>query len=371
MAQRVLLDASSRADEESAMPDLASTHNLRARLLARLGVLLLAAALPVSARAATPDFSTPEGAAVQIHEWIVPWPNTRPRDPSVGADGRIWFVGQLDNYLAVFNPDTAEFRRIELPPGTRPHTVVVSPEGEPWVAGNGNGTLLRYSAAGELLETIEVPAPEGERVRDPHTLAFDGRGGLWFTMQQSNAIGHLGADGELLQVAVPTAQARPYGIKVDARGDAWVVLFGVAKLAQVKRADMALREVELPRPLARPRRMAIADDGAIWYVDYAADHLGRFDPKSDQIREWPLEPRPAAPYAMAKDREGRLWFFYSGQQPNLLRGFEPESGEMLDATPVPSGGITVRHAEYHAPTRSIWFGTDANTLGRAVVPEWP
>jgi hypothetical protein len=28
----------------------------------------------------------------------------------------------------------------------------------------------------------------------------------------------------------------------------------------------------------------------------------------------------------------------------------------------------IRHMQYHAPTRSMWFGTDANKIGRLVVP---
>lgn len=308
-------------------------------------------------------------AAAEIREWTVPWENTRPRDPSVGKDGRVWFVGQLGNYLAVLDPDSGQFQRFDLPAGTRPHTVVVGPEGEPWVAGNGNGTLLRYSAQGELLETIEVPGTGNGRPRDPHTFAFDGRGGLWLTMQNGNEIAHLDGERRLRRVEVPTAQARPYGIVADAQGDAWAVLFGVAKLAHVSRSDLSLREVELPRPLARPRRLALGADGAVWYVDFAADHLGRHDPTSGETREWPLAPRPAAPYAMNADAQGRLWFFLAGQQPNLLQGFDPRSGELLPATPVPSGGVTVRHSEYLVSENAIWFGTDANTIGRAQLPD--
>jgi virginiamycin B lyase len=35
---------------------------------------------------------------------------------------------------------------------------------------------------------------------------------------------------------------------------------------------------------------------------------------------------------------------------------------------VPSGGSTVRHMIFDAKRRDIWFGTDANTIGRADVP---
>src|SRR5688572_19676214 len=87
----------------------------------------------------------PLAMAVEITEWTVPWADTRPRDPSVAPDGKVWFVGQTDNYLAVFDPSTERFARFDLPADTKPHTVVVDREGRPWVAGNGNGTILRYA----------------------------------------------------------------------------------------------------------------------------------------------------------------------------------------------------------------------------------
>lgn len=306
--------------------------------------------------------------AQRVEEWRVPWDDTRPRDPSVAPDGRVWFVGQRDNYLAVFDPQTQQFTRHDLPPETRPHTVVVDAKGQPWVAGNGNGTLLRYTAQGELVETITVPPVPPARTSDPHTLAFDGRGGLWFTMQNGNAIGHLDAAGTLRQVAVPTAQSRPYGIVATPEGNAWAVLFGVAKLAHVELADMALREVELPRELARPRRIGLDGEGGVWYVDFAQDHIGRHDPAAGSTREWPLTPRPALPYAMAMNAAGQPWIFLTGPQPNTVARFDADTGRLVEPVPVPSGGGVVRHAEFHAPGNAIWFGSDANTLGRVVLP---
>lgn len=147
---------------------------------------------PGTARLAAPPRQAPAedppAPAVDIREWRVPWADTRPRDPSVAPDGRIWFVGQTGNYLAVFDPGSAAFKRYELPAGTKPPTVVVDAEGSSWIAGNGNGTILRFDPArGEY----DVPETPGGNPRDPHTFAFDGRGGLWFTMQRGNTIGHL------------------------------------------------------------------------------------------------------------------------------------------------------------------------------------
>ena len=40
-----------------------------------------------------------------VREWPVPWEKTRPRDPYVAPDGRVWFVGQQGNYIASFDPE--------------------------------------------------------------------------------------------------------------------------------------------------------------------------------------------------------------------------------------------------------------------------
>ena len=41
---------------------------------------------------------------VEIAEWLVPWENTRPRGPYVDNQNRVWFVGQVGNYLAIPRP---------------------------------------------------------------------------------------------------------------------------------------------------------------------------------------------------------------------------------------------------------------------------
>ncbi len=307
-------------------------------------------------------------AAVEIREWTVPWPDTRPRDPSVAPDGKVWFVGQTGNYLARFDPARESFDRFDLPADTRPHTVVVDAEGQPWVAGNGNGTILRHGPDGALRQTYTVPTAAGIGTRDPHTFAFDGRGGLWFTMQQGNAIGHLDvATGAMRVVAVSTPQARPYGIVATPSGDAWAVLFGVARLARIQRADLGLTEVELPRPLTRPRRLGLDASGAVWYVDFAQGFLGRHDPATGMTQEWPTPSKLSAPYAMTIDARGHPWLFETAPQPNLLWRFEPAKQTFADSTPVPGGAGVVRHMTFDARCACTWFGTDRNTLGRATL----
>lgn len=304
---------------------------------------------------------------VVIDEWEVPWENTRPRDPYVDAEGRVWFVGQRGDYVAYLEPGTGEFRRYELEPGTGPHNLIVDEEGYVWYAGNRNAHIGRLDPSDGSI--TRYPMPE-EGARDPHTLIFDQRGDIWFTVQGGNYVGKLErGNGQVHLVRVEGSGKRPYGIEIDSEGRAWVNLFGTDKLATIDPLTMQLREIGLPRAEARSRRIAITSDDAVWYVDYAHGHLGRRDPATGEIREWAMPGGEGSrPYAMAADDQDRIWFVESGLNPNRLVGFDPATEEFFSFTEIPSGGGTVRHMVFHAPTRELWFGTDTNTIGRARLP---
>ncbi len=306
---------------------------------------------------------------IDIAEWVVPWENSRPRDPYVGPDGRVWFVGQRSHYVAFLEPSTGRFEQFPLDPGTGPHNLIVDAEGFVWYAGNRAAHIGRLDPRDGSI--IKFPMPD-ESARDPHTLVFDSNGDIWFTVQGGNFVGKLtGTSRTVRLIPVPTAQSRPYGIVVDAQDRPWVVEFGSNKIATIDPEAMTLREIELPRRDARPRRLAITSDGGVWYVDYAGGYLGRLDPETGELQEWAIPGGAnARPYAMAVDDRDRLWFVETGPQPNRFIGFDPRTGggEFFSVTEIESGAGTVRHMVFDAASRAIWFGTDANTIGRARIP---
>jgi virginiamycin B lyase len=308
-----------------------------------------------------------DATQVEIAEWPVPWEDTRPRDPYVDGQGRVWFVGQRGDYLASFEPDTAAFRRYDLDAGAGPHNLLVDREGLVWYAGNRAAHIGRLDpATGEI---VQYPMPD-PAARDPHTLVFDPAGDIWFTVQGGNFVGKLTtATGRVDLIRVPTPGARPYGIVADGAGRPWFVAFGTHKVGTVDQKTLELREISLPREAARPRRLDLTADGGVWYVDYAQGYLGRLDPATDGVREWRVPGGEGArPYALAADDRGRLWFVETGPRPNRLVGFDPGTEQFFSRTEIPSGAGSVRHMIFHRPAREIWFGTDENTLGRARLP---
>ncbi|CAN5240024.1 N/A [soil metagenome] len=307
-----------------------------------------------------------QAGGVEVEEWRVPWPDTRPRDPYVGPDGEIWFVGQKGDYVASLDPKRGEFKRHDLDDGAGPHNVIVDDAGILWYAGNRAAHIGRLDPRTGDLRKFPMPRSEA---RDPHTLAFGPNGNIWFTVQVGNFIGRLDPrDGQVELIKVPTERALPYGIIVGRDGRPWFTEFGSNKLGSVDPDTLELKEATLPRQEARPRRLVMSEDGDVWYVDYSGGYLGRFDPDSGEFEEWRVPGgADAKPYGMAIDDRDCVWFVETGSDPNRLVGFDTDGERFIDGTDIDSGGGTVRHMYYHAPTGSVWFGTDTNTIGRADV----
>lgn len=305
--------------------------------------------------------------AVDIREWEVPFENSRPRDPFAESADSVWFVGQRTGYLAHLNPLTGDISKVDLKEGSGPHNLIVGSDGIVWYAGNRTALIGRYDPATKEIEEIPMPDPAA---RDPHTLILDQEEEhIWFTLQGANMIGRLTIETRKVDlIASPAERSRPYGIKQAPDGSIWVVLFGTNKLVQIDPETMALREIKLPREETRPRRIEITSDGRVWYGDYAAGMLGVYDPKTGKIDEWQMpQGEGARPYGMASDSQDRIWLVAVGVQPNVFVGFDSETNEFFSESNIPSGGGVIRHMHYHQPSGAVWFGTDSNFVGRAIV----
>ena len=305
-------------------------------------------------------------SAVPMQEWTVPWEKSRPRDPAVAPDGKVFFVGQVGNYIARLDPTTGDFKRYELDPGTLPHNCVVDARGMVWFSGNANGMIGRLDPATGAITKFPMPDPA---VKDPHTLVFDKKGDIWFTAQNSNYIGHLAVGtGKIRLLKMPTAGAKPYGIALDSRGRPWFNLFGTSTLASVDPQTMEMKTYKLADERTRDRRIAITSDDKIWYADYSRGFLGKLDPVTSKVEEWQLPGGGMSlPYGMTVDDKDRLWVAETGVQPNRLVGFDPKTSSFFSMTNIASGGGVVRYMIFDKKSKLLWFGTDANTIGKAEV----
>jgi virginiamycin B lyase len=280
------------------------------------------------------------GVTVEIHEWSVPTPGSRPHDPLATPDGALWYTGQMADVLGRLDPNTGTFKEYKLPPMSGPHGLVADAAGDIWFTANFAGYIGRLDPKTGAVR--QYPMPDAE-AKDPHSLVFDQKGILWFTVQGGNRVGRLDPrTAEVRLVNVPTPLARPYGIIVDSAGAPFFDEFGSNKIGRIDPSTLAIREFVLPHEDARPRRIAVTNDDIIWYTDYSRGTLGRLNAETGEVEEYASPGGPQSrPYGMAA-LDGVIWYSESNVEPNTLVRFDPKS-KTFQSWPIPSGGGVVRN----------------------------
>ena len=330
-------------------------------------ILLAAAiALPTIASAQASQAGRKTDPTMDMKGWTVPWEKSRPRDPFVDPSGKVWFVGQVGDYVANFDPASGKFKQFTIEAGTHPHNLVVDAKGMVWFTGNTNGRIVKMDPASGKLTNFMMPDPA---VRDPHTMTFDSHGDVWFTAQGAGVVGKLTQSTGNIRLWKLASGSRPYGIVLDSKGRPWFDEFGANKIGTIDPRTLELREITLPNEKSRPRRIAVTSDDIIWYGDYTRGMLGRLDPATGKIEEFALpEGLGSLPYAMASDDRDRIWMAETGVQPNRLVVFDPKSRAFVQNVVVDGEPNTIRHMVFDKKSREIWWGSDVNVLWRVKVP---
>jgi len=156
------------------------------------------------------------------------------------STGRIWFCGQAGHYLAYFVPETGEFKRYDLEPGTGPHNLIVDKSGIVWFSGNLVGYIGRLDPNDGSIKKYPMPDP---MVRDPHTLVFDKNGDIWFSARAANAIGRLTVSSGKVQLSRSRRRMHVLRIKLDSKGHPWGRPVRHEQDRDDRSATMQLREI--------------------------------------------------------------------------------------------------------------------------------
>src|SRR5262249_12076759 len=307
------------------------------------------AAAAVFALALAPLAAAPIADTVQVkfEEWMTPSKPAYPHDPAVAPDGSIWYTAQRASTIGRFDPASQQFKEFALPTkDSGPHGLQPDRDGNIWYTGNSAGLIGKVDAKTGKVTEYKMPNP---KARDPHTIAFLRDGRLFFTVQAGNFVGTLdpkAPNGNIKLIEAPTANSRPYGVRLDSKGVPYFDLFNSNKIGTVDLKTMMIREFDLPNPKARPRRIAVGKDDTVWYGDYARGYLGHLDPKTGKVEEFKSPGgEDARPYAIDVTADGAVWYVETGDEAkNILVRFNPETKKFL-TWPIPGGGGTVRNME--------------------------
>ncbi len=147
-------------------------------------------------------------------------------------------------------------------------------------------------------------------------------------------------------------------------------LFGTNKIGTIDPATGDFKAYTLPNDRTRPRRIALTSDDAVWYGDYTRGFLGKLDPRTGATEEYALPSGAGSlPYAMTVDDRGRIASLAeTGVNPIRSWRSIPRRKHSPEQIPIVADGPNaIRHMVFDKSTRQIWFGGDANMIGRLKV----
>ncbi len=300
----------------------------------------------------------PGPVEIEIDEWMVPTLGQRSRDPIEAPDGAIWWTGMWASLVGRLDPLTGDVREYPLPPRARPHSIVPDDNGFIWYLGNGNGTVGRLNPLNGDIEEYETG------LADPHTGVFHPNGAFYFTAQRAGAVARL--DPASGHITHRETLARPYGIKVAPNGRIYIAFNGDNAIGEMDPETLEITYFTIPHEESRIRRLDVASDGSIWYVNSARGRLGHLDPTTGVVREWDSPSGPKShPYAIAVI-DDVVWYNESGQRPDALVRFDPES-ETFQSWAIPSGIGIIRHVWVTQNKELLIHQSSSNRIGRVTI----
>jgi len=137
----------------------------------------------------------------------------------------------------------------------------------------------------------------------PAAVAVGPDGSVWFTIDNSNAIGVLRSNA-VQRISKGRDNLEPLGLAVAPDGDVWftdAIAESIGHLPPVG----AIESIRLPTGVTQFGRLAVAPDGAVWFADSWTNSVVRL---KDGVFEPHLARSPnAGPFGIAVDRQGTVW----------------------------------------------------------------
>jgi virginiamycin B lyase len=258
-----------------------------------LRLVLLAAGL--SMLVVSPAQSAPVGA---LKLYRLPTADSAPRYIANGSDGNRWFTESSEFLPATIGRITPSGAVTEFGPAC-PFCILND-------IAQGPGDILYYTSNDPILGRITSAGDFLEAVPMPNTNALAGNmavhgSQVWITDFNNDSLWRYDiVSGQFTQFPV----SEPHDVAVDSAGIVW---FTAPLDNAIGRLDPQTGAVTLTQTEGFPRHIAVASDGAVWFTErFVPQAVGRLDPATNAITLFPVT--NVGPEGVAASPDGSVWF---------------------------------------------------------------
>jgi streptogramin lyase len=232
------------------------------------------------------------------------------------------------------------------------HSLQVSPiDGLYYLTGSVGGEIGVFDPATYGYKVYKI----GGAAQWPHTLRFDSKGMVWFTVNLTNQIGRFDPKtGKSTLVALPNDTARkddpkdqripaPYGIDINPVDDSvWYTKVWANKIGRVDPNTLQVQEWD--PPVVAPKKARFDSTGGFWMPGFGDGNIARLDTKTmkSEVYKVPTlaDDEVESPYALAVDRKTQDVWVSANMSDRFFR-FVPAT-KTWTAYPLPTRGAYFR-----------------------------
>lgn len=264
----------------------------------------------------------------QVTSWEPPNGRNNITKVAIDREGAVWFVEQLANYIANFDPKTEGFVVYPLNGlggALLPQDVAFDSHGALWFttlgAGDGGaiGRLDPRTAAIQFWQTRDTHARWKVR---PFSLALTPSGEVWFGLLAGGAVGRLDpATGETSYYPLANPRTTVFAMAADTRNRIYFTELLDGKLGVINAAARTVSEHAIPQTFGSPASLygvVVGPPGVVWFASAGANALIRYEPRRNLLTFYRLSSPGSAPFGLALDGQRRLWYTANGAQANFL-----------------------------------------------------
>jgi streptogramin lyase len=222
---------------------------------------------------------------------------SHPSGVTLDPEGDLWVADQGNDRIQKFN-EAGEYVSQIGSSGSgngqfaSPKAIAIDAEGNLWVADSGHGRLEQFDDEGKFIKAVGSPGSSNGHFSGPEDIAIDAEGNLWVADTYNYRIQKLDDEGEFIEVVSPggLGAIEPTGIDAGPAGKVWVTDWAHNRVVALSEAGALVSQFGSGGSgngeFSHPDGIDVDSEGNVWVGDEGHGRVQKFNEKGEYLDQF-------------------------------------------------------------------------------------